>query len=230
MPSIVREEFGPTLPELLAGRGGRSVRWWSRALIGALAVALLVGLAAKLAQREAAAKTGVVVTGGAFPFNLAYDEARLQRVDPEPGERLRLTQADGVEPFMRVVVREQAISGYRGDAAGFMPLYASTVTAAMEADDPAFQVRGEARARINDNPGYQISFITKLDGRTVYGKRFFLYDDPDDTEATINRPTAIADLTLLSGYSKAVTNPNAVGGNGALKTPLRSFRFGDQRP
>jgi hypothetical protein len=100
----------------------------------------------------------------------------------------------------------------------------------MERSDPAFVLRGEARARINDNPGYQIVFQTKRDGTTVYGKRVLLYDDLDDDDATLNRPTVLADIMLLNDRSAAIPNANAVGGNGALKDPYRSFRFGRERP
>jgi hypothetical protein len=228
--SLVREEFGPSLPELLAGRTGRPARTWRRVLIGGLVLVLLVALGARIVQREAAKKTGVVVTGGLFPFNLAYDEDRLERVDPLDGERLRLSSPEGAEVPMRFVVRERTLDAYTGDAAGYVPLLASTIADDMAREDPEFRLRGEARARINDNPGYQITYQTKIDGRTAYGKRYVLYDDPDDSEATLNKPTVVADVTLVSGRSPAIPRADAVGGNGALKTPLRSFRFGAQRP
>lgn len=230
MSSLVREEFGPTLPELLATRSGRPARTWRRIIVGVLVVVLLVGIGVRLAQREAAKKTGVVVTGGAFAFNLAYDEDRLERVDPAGGERLRLSSSADAEVPLRFTVGQRELPSYRGDAAGYVPLLGSLVADEMARADPEFRLRGEARARINDNPGYQITFQTKIDDRTVYGKRYFLYDDPDDDEATLNRPRVVADVTLLNGRSPAIPNADAVGGNGPLKTPLRSFRFGSERP
>ncbi len=230
MSSLVREEFGPTLPELLAARTGRPARTWRRILVGVLAVVLVVGLGVRIAQREAAQKTSVVVLGGSFAFNLAYDDERLERVDPGAGERLVLGSPGDAEVLLRFTVAQRGLPSYTGDAAGYVPLLGSLVADEMAKVDPEFKLRGEARARINDNPGYQITFQTKVDGRTVYGKRFFLYDDPDDSEATLNRPTVVADITLLNARSPAIPRADAVGGNGPLKTALRSFRFGSERP
>lgn len=230
MSSPVREGLGPTLPELLSARTGRPARTWTRLLIGAAVVLLLVAVGVRLAQREAAEKTGVVVTGGLFPFNLAYDETRLERVDPRRGERLRLVSPPDAPTLLEFTVAQRRLDAYPGDAAGYVPVLASVVADELAAADPDFRLRGEGRARINDNPGYQITFQTRRDGRTVYGKRFLLYDDPDDDEATVNRPTVVAVVTLLNGRSDAVPRADAVGGNGPLKTPLRSFRFGASRP
>lgn len=230
MPSLVRDGFGPTLPEVIAGRTGHPVRRVRTVILLAVATVLLAGLAIRIVQREAAKGAVVVDTGGAFAFNLTYDDDRLERADPRAGERLRLVSEAGAEVPQSFVVRERELPRYRGDINGFLPLYASLVVQEMERADPAFVLRGEARARINDNPGYQLVFQTRRDGRTVYGKRVMLYDDLDDDDATLNRPTVLADVTLLNGRSAAIPNAGAVGGNGALKDPYRSFRFGRQRP
>ncbi len=230
MSSLVRDEFGPTLPELIASRTGRPVRRVRQAIVAVVVLVVVVALGVRFAQREAAQLDSAVVTGGAFAFNLAYDGDRLERVDPLAGERLRLTTASDAETTQSFVVRQRELPSYEGDVTGFLPRYTSSVISAMAADDPAFLLRGESRARINDNPGYMIVFQTKIGGTTAYGRRLLLYDDPDDNEATLNRPTVVADITMINGRSKAVPNANSVGGNGALKTPYRSFRFGDKRP
>ena len=230
MPSLVRDEFGPTLPEVIAGRTGHPVRRVRTVILVAIATVLLAGLAIKVAQREAAKGAVVVSTEGAFAFNLTYDDDRLGRLDLVAGERLRLVSRPGAETRQSFTVGERELPRYRGDINGFLPLYAALIVQEMERADPAFVLRGEARARINDNPGYQLVFQTKRDGSTVYGKRVLLYDDLDDDDATLNRPTVLADITLLNDRSDAIPNANAVGGNGALKNPYRSFRFGRQRP
>lgn len=230
MSSPVREEFGPTLPELVSARTGRSARSVRIVLVAVLVAAVALGLTVRLLQRAAAAGTDVIVTGAPFSFNLAYDEERLERVDPRAGERLRLTTREGAPTAQRFVVRARPLPAYENDVAGFLPRYASTVAAEMQAADPAFRLRVEGKARINDNPGYQLTYQTRVDGTTVYGKRFLLYDDLDDDESTTNRPTVLADITVESERSNAVPRADAVGGNGAIKQPLRSFRFGDERP
>jgi hypothetical protein len=39
-----------------------------------------------------------------------------------------------------------------------------------------------------------------------------------------------ADIDLRAARSPAIPNVDAIGNNGVLKTPLRSFRFGTARP
>ena len=81
--SVVREEFGPTLPELLAARLRVPVRTIWRVLAGAgvLVVIVLVWLAF---VRGTPGQAGVVVRGPAT-FNLIYTDA-LRRVAPRDGE------------------------------------------------------------------------------------------------------------------------------------------------
>ena len=57
-------------------------------------------------------------------FNLAYDDERLGRVDPQDGERLRLSSPADAETALRFTVRQRPLPPYNGDAAGYMPLYA----------------------------------------------------------------------------------------------------------
>jgi hypothetical protein len=230
VPRLVQEEFGPSLPEVVAERTGTPVRTTRRVLIGALVVLVILVLVVRAVQRDAARGEPAIVRDVAQPFNLIYDSDRLERVDPGPGEALRLQSPRGADPPLLYTVTERDLPAYSGDAAGFLPLHATRLIEAQRAADPDFVLRGEGKARINQNPGYQIQFQTKVDGDTAYGKRFLLYVDPDETEETINRPRTIADVLLLNGRSAAVPNVAAVGGNGPLKNPLRSFRFGTERP
>ncbi len=230
MPRLVDEEFGPSLPEVVAERTGTPVRTVRIVLIGVLVAVLVLVLVVRAVQRDAARGGTAVVRDVAEPFNLIYDSDRLERVDPRPGEALRLRSPRGAEVPMLYTVTERELPPYRGDAAGFLPLHAAGLIEAQRAADPDFVLRGEGKARINLNPGYQIQFQTRVGGETAYGKRFLLYVDPDGTEETLNRPRTIADVLLLNGRSAAVPNVGAVGGNGPLKNPLRSFRFGTERP
>src|SRR5258706_11819477 len=81
-----REEFGPTLPELLAPRV-RRLPPAARVALGALAVAVLVVLA-WLVLRPTPGQTAIVVRKP-FAFNLITAQG-VQRVAPRGGELLRL--------------------------------------------------------------------------------------------------------------------------------------------
>jgi hypothetical protein len=91
---------------------------------------------------------------------------------------------------------------------------------------PGFVLRSEGRARINTSPGYQIVYQVQIGGHTGYGRRVLLVPDP----GTEPHPRVAADLDLRSTRSPAIPNADAIGNNGVLKTPLRSFRFGTARP
>jgi hypothetical protein len=144
-------------------------------------------------------------------------------VAAHPGELLRL-ESDASRPDRQsYVVRELHMPPYQGDVSSGFLIASARMAEQMAAADPNFVYRGEGRARINDLPGYQLLFNTKRGGKTVFGRRVLLV--PDEPGARDG-----ADLLLMAGYSKAIPNVDAVGNNGLLKTPLRSFRFGTERP
>jgi len=215
--SLVRPELGPSLPAVI-----RALPRWALLALGALALLVVLGLAGVAALRDNV-HTATAVVAQRPAFNLIWRENQLRRVAPGPGERLRLETPEGSDAPQRFVVRALQLPSYRGEAGGEFPLFAAGLSDDLRAALPGFQPRGEGRTRVNELPGYQIVFQTKLGGRTAYGKRVLLLpDEPGAREG--------ADLELISTRSKGIPRPEAVGANGALKTPLRSFRFGTQRP
>lgn len=217
MTGLVEPEYGPTLPSIV---GGLSRRW--QLVVGCLLLLALAALGVGWALRKDVS-TGTVVVTQAPSFNAIWREGQLRRVRPGPGERLRLETPAGSEAPQRFVVRPLRLPAYRGELGAALPLFATGLGERLRRSLPAFQPRGEGPARINELPGYQITFQTTLGGRTAYGKRVLLV--PDEPGARDG-----ADLELVSTRSKAIPRPDAVGSQGALKTPLRSFRFGTERP
>jgi hypothetical protein len=216
--SVVREEFGPTLPELLGSRLGVPARklWIALAAIGVVALAVLLGLS----LRPTAGQAGVVVRKP-VAFNLIYTDA-LQRRAPRAGEELRLQSAAG--PPQSFVVHALRIGSYKGDVSAELALMSARLVDQMRAQYPGFIHRSEGRVNINRQPGYQIVFQARINGRTTYGKRLLLVVGPDPP------PHAGLDVTMLAARSTGVPKADAVAANGALKTPYRSLRFGTARP
>jgi hypothetical protein len=185
---------------------------------GVLVVAGLVALA-----RGAQDDVRALVVRGPVTFNLTYDPARLERASPGPGISLRLqTPASDPDPES-VEVRPITLPPYSGDPAGVEPVVASRLIAELRRADPAFVLRKEGRTRINQQPGYQIQYQTRVRGRTVYGRRTLLFEDLPAVRQG-------ADVTLLAVRSPSVPNVDAVGSNGPTKQPYRSFRLGAERP
>jgi hypothetical protein len=216
--SVVREEFGPTLPELLGSRLGVPARkvWLVLAAAGAVALAVLLFLSLRPAPGENA-----VVVRRPVAFNLIYTDA-MARLAPRAGESLRLQTRSG--PPQSFVVHPLSIPPYKGDVSAQLTVMSARLIDEMGAHYKGFIWRSDGRVNINRQPGYQIVFQARVNGRTTYGKRVLLVVGPDPP------PRTGLDITLLAARSTAVPKADAVAANGALKTPYRSLRFGAERP
>jgi hypothetical protein len=217
--SVVREEFGPTLPEVVGERLHVPVRTVWRALAAATVVVVLI-LAWLMFVRDTPGRAGVVVREP-VAFNLIYTDA-LQRVAPRAGEVLRLRSRAG--PPQSLAVRPLRLAPYKGDVSADLTLLSARVIQEMSATYPGFLWRGDGRVNINQQPGYQIVFQARIGGHTTYGKRVLLVAAPDPP------PRTGLDITMLAERSPATPKADAVAASGALKTPLRSLRFGTDRP
>jgi hypothetical protein len=222
--SIVRPEFGPTLPELLAPRFRalpRAVRI-GLAVAVALMVVALVFVVGRRAQGEP--RTEVVVREP-LAYNLVYAPAALERVRPRGRETLRLQTPAGRAAPQSFAVTPFTLPAYRGDATGVMTVMAGNLIRDMRARFPGFVWRGDGRVNYNRQPGYEILFQTKVGGRTTYGRRTLLVPGGDVP------PREGLDIMMLAARSDAIPKVDAVAAsNGPLKTAIRSLRFGTERP
>jgi hypothetical protein len=216
--SVVREEFGPTLPELVGRRLGVRQRtvWLSLAAIGAVAVVVVAYLALRPDPNES-----TVVVREPVTYNLIYPDA-LRRVAPRSGETLRLQSRSG--PPQSFAVHPLRLAPYKGDVSAALTFLSARLIDEMRAQYQDFVWRGDGRVNINKQPGYQIIFQARVGGRTTYGRRVLLVAKPDPP------PREGVDLTILAARSPSVPNLDSVGATGALKTAYRSLRFGTERP
>jgi hypothetical protein len=216
--SVVREEFGPTLPELVAARLAVPTRkvWLAFAAVAVVVVAI----AAYLALRPTPGQSGAVVREP-IAFNLVYPDS-LRRLAPHQGELLRLRSRSGAPKWF--TVRPLRLAPYKGDVNAAMTILSSTLIPQMRSQYEDFVWRGDGRVNINKQPGYQIIFQARVGGRLTYGRRVLLVAKPDPP------PREGVDITILAARSPSVPNIDSVGATGALKTAYRSFRFGTDRP
>jgi hypothetical protein len=219
--SVVRPEFGPTLPELLGPR----VRALPRAaqLVLAVLAALVVLVLAYVVLRSTEDTRPHVVVRAPIAYNLVYPA--LQRVRPHTGETLRLETPPGTPAPQSFAVKTLRLPAYRGDSTGILTLMSAQMITRMRATYPGFVWRSDGRVNYNRQPGYEILFQARIGGRTTYGRRTMLVpgDDPQPHEGV--------DITMLAARSAAIPRVDAVGSaSGALKTAIRSFRFGTERP
>jgi hypothetical protein len=220
--SVVRPEFGPTLPELLGPR----VRALPRAAqvgLALLAAVVLVALVA-LIRRDTEDNRAHVVVREPIAYNLVYPPS-LQRFRPHPGETLRLETPPGTPAPQSFAVKPFRLPPYHGDSTGILTLMSANMITRMRSQYPAFVWRGDGRVNYNRQPGYEILFQAKIGGRTTYGRRTMLVPGGDAP------PREGVDITMLAARSEAIPRVDAVGSaSGALKTAIRSFRFGTERP
>jgi hypothetical protein len=215
--SAVRPEFGPTLPELLGPRIRvlpRAVRF-ALAALAALVVLLL--LYALFLRGDGPKAKRAVIVRTPVAFNFVY-RAPFRKEAPLAGELARVGSKD--QSFS---VRELKLPAYKGDAAGFLPLYAAEQEAQMAKELPGFVWRSDGRTNINKQQGFEIVFqFRRSDGTLTYGRRTFLLPNVTSRQG--------ADIWAVAPRSPAIVRADDVGHNGGLKTALRSFRFGTERP
>ncbi len=221
---VVREELGPSLPQLLAPRWGALGRRWRVAL-----VAVVVGIFAALLVARAVLREHLdaVVVREPVAFNLVH-RPELEQVTPQRGELLRLQSTPASKTAELFTVRALTVPRYQGDISSAYLLLASAKLRALRAADPQVQYRGEGKARINLAPGYQLNYQTRRGGRLFFGKIYFLAPEGEDGEPQTRDG---AEVRLLSEFSPSTTpNLGSLGSAYLLRSPLRSFRFGTERP
>lgn len=222
LESVVKPAYRPTLGELLRPRP-RWVRW----TVVALLLVPVVVAAWLLTGGSRTPETHVVVREP-VAFNLAYGP-RLQRVEDQSAA-LRLEQRRGDLFVQSFAVKPLELPAYRGTPAGALPLYATRYQQQLARQFTQFELVREGRTRVNQNPGYELVFRAKIDGRTLYGRHILLVPAVDEDENLVLDP-AREGVTLELSATPISGTPNAesTGTVGALKLPLRTFRFGTER-
>src|SRR3954463_5363623 len=220
--SVVRSEFGPTLPELVGPRI-RALPRAAQIALALLAALLVVGVAVFI-RRDTEETRAHAVIRAPIAYNLVYPPS-LERVQPKARETLRLQTPPGTAAPQSFAVKPFKLPPYRGDSTGILTLMSANMITQMAKEYPGFIWRGDGRVNYNRQPGYEILFQAKIDGRTPSGRRTMLVPGKDP------KPLEGLDITMLAARSEATPRVDAVGSaSGALKTAIRSLRFGTERP
>jgi hypothetical protein len=213
--SAVKPQYGPTLVQMLAPRP-LAVR-----VAAAVGGALLV-VAAVLVVLSTRPDETFVLEHEPVTFNFAYGP-QFQRVPAAGTVVVALRNARNGLFLDSYVVRGLALPPYRGAAGGMLPVYANGYIDKLRRRYSGFEFVGEGRSRINNAIGYQVTFRAKRGGRTIYGRHLLLVEETPD-----GRRRGVV-LELTSTAAAGTPNATEIGNHGALKQPLRSFRFGVDR-
>jgi hypothetical protein len=212
--SAVKPQYGPTLVQLLAPRS-LAVRAGAAALATLFAVAVI---AVVLATRP---DETWVLEHKPVTFNFAYGP-QFRRV-PLAGMVVALEHEHAGLFLDSYVIRPLTLPPYRGAAGGMLPIYANGYIDRLRRRYRDFEFVGEGRTRINNGIGYAVTFRSKRGGRTVYGRHLLLVEEIPD-----GRRHGVV-IELESTPAAGTPNADEIGNHGALKTAVRSFRFGEDR-
>ncbi len=211
--SAVKPQYGPTLVQMLAPRP-RAVRLGAAAF-GVLLIVAVIAIALSTRPDETHVLEREPVT-----FNFVYGP---QFVRDEEGAIVALRHSRSGLFLDGFVVQPLELPRYDGAVSGTLPVYADGYIKGLRSRYRGFDFVGEGRTRVNNGIGYQVTFRAKDGARTLYGRHLLLVEEKPDGL----REGVVIEITSTS----AAGTPNAeeIGNHGALKTPLRSFRFGEDR-
>jgi hypothetical protein len=214
-PPLVLPEYGPTLPALLRGRLPAPV---TIALVVALVA--LAGLAA-VAVRPGDHDGDQLVHEGEPVFNVLYDADALHRVAARPGELLRLEGRRGPQSAT-VTVQPLGLPEFSGDVShAQLPVYAAAHIDALRERFDGFQLTEEGRARVNDAPGYEVSFSSGTNRVRTFGSDVLVVPSEDDSGGAV-----------VISLRREVTGPLREADHefsGTARKAFRSFRYGRDR-
>ena len=181
MSSLVRDEYGPTLRELLrsASRPVRVAAWVGIAVLLAAGVWLGTGGASPRETHEA--------IRGERTFNLAWSPSRLRRVEV-PGALLHLEGRRGELFLESFTVRAVDLPAYHGAPGGVLAVLGARRLEELRRTAPGFRASNppEGRTRVNDSTGYQITWRERRGGRTVYARDIWIVPPvPGDRRAML---------------------------------------------
>jgi hypothetical protein len=232
---LVLEEHRPTLADLLRPRLARLPRWLRWALAAVVALLVLFVLWRVVAGGDAGETH--YVHRGALEFNFRYPDA-FHRAKPGGQELVRVQRTREGLFLDSFAVEPLALPRFRGNVSGLLPAYADREIAALRARFPTeFELVREGKARVNQVPGYDVQFQSRLGKRRLFG-RLVLLPRPAAGEDLANptgelnndRSRSGVRILMLSTPAAGTVRTRDVGARGGLKTPFRSFRFGTQGP
>ncbi len=212
---MLKDRYGPTLLQLLAPRPLAV-----RVAAAVAAVAILVA-AAVIALSSRPDETAVLIRRP-VTLNLIYGP-QFERVTA-PGTLVALRHESPSGLFLDAyAIRDLVLPPYRGAVGGMLPVYAERYMRRIAGRYPGYEFISEGRERINNAIGYAVTFRARSGARRLYGRHYLLVEE----EPEGRRHGVVVELE--STPAAGTPNADEIGDHGALKTPLRSFRFGEDR-
>ena len=211
----MKPEYGPTLWQLLAARPVVA-----RGAAAVLAVSILV-VAVVITLTSRPDETRVIIRE---PVTFNFVHGPQWAAGERTGTLVALRHDSPNGLFLDAyAIRELRLQPYRGAVSGMLPVHADAYLRTLPRRYPGFELVGEGRARLNNAIGYALTFRARSGTRRLYGRHYLLVEEQPE-----GRRHGVI-LEIESTPAAGTPNAEQIGNHGALKTPLRSFRFGDDR-
>jgi len=217
MSSIVRPEFGDSLPTKL-GPKWRALSKLVRGIIIGVAIVALLLLAYILAGGTSSTRT--VKVAAPVPFQLDYDGDLLQQRVALGRESLRLESPAAVSDKRSFAVQPLLLPAYEGSVQGVLPLQAERLVTQMTAADSSFITVSEGPLLIEGQPGYEILYQLSRGGQTIYGRRVMLFPAKLGARAGV-------DVTMTAPRSSTTLTAPVIGQQPPLREPIETLVVGN---
>ncbi|HUN78531.1 MAG TPA: hypothetical protein VMU32_06395 [Solirubrobacteraceae bacterium] len=215
MPALpLRDEYRPTLPELLGPHWRRLSRARRLPVLfaGTLLLAILLGAVLTLLPPTYS-------HAGTVSFSFGY--RGLYRAPTPPGAYVRVQHVQDGRLRDSFEVSPLLLAPYRGEPTPALALYATGYIRALAAREPGFALRGEGWTQVDSISPYavyNVFYTVPRDGRELYGRNILVLPQ---------RPGARRGVTISMlgdpGGEKQLSSPLLLGTVGALEGPLVSF-------
>jgi hypothetical protein len=211
----VLPDYGPTLPTLLRRRAGVPEQLTIAVVVAAVVVLGIVMVVVRPGIEDAEQ----LVHEGVPVFNLLYPSGAVRPVEPRAGELVRLEGERGRQS-VAVTIRPLRLPLRRGDIShAQLPVLASAHAETLRRELEGFTLVEEGRARINDAPGYEVTFTA---GRT-FGSDVLLVPAEDDARGAV----VISLRREIRGAAPPTDAEREFAG--LARKAFRSFRYGRDR-
>lgn len=210
----LKQQYGPTLGQLLAPWWHQRTRWAQILLIVVVAglLAGLIGLVLRIQPAEYS-------HSGKVSFSFKYKGLYSER--PTDGSYVDVQRYEDGELEDSFEVAPLRLPAYGGSVTAVWPIYAAGYAQRLRARyGPSFQVDGDGKTKVITIPGYDLFFSVVIDGREMFGRDVFLVPEREGA-----REGVVIQMLTYSKANRDVTSPTLVAGAGVLKEPLESFAF-----
>lgn len=215
----VKEQYAPSLPQLLAPRFDNLPRLVLAIIAAGAAVVAVAVIALALRLREP-----VFSYSGTPAFSTSYSRALTKEPTGAHGPILSLVQHSSAGLEASFTITSLKLPRYRGEISGLLPVIASAMIARMQAGATRFVAWSRGRTRINLVPGYSFTYQETIGGRVFWGRDVLITPDISGDRTGILL-TMLTDPTPLYTTATKPVTPDSVGSVGVLFDPYERLRF-----